>query len=39
MGVALRKGIMQADARKNKVQPKGIKLDEFAKEFAAAYNG
>jgi uncharacterized protein YbjT (DUF2867 family) len=37
MGVALRTGKMQADARKNKVQLQGIKLENFAEEFAAAY--
>ncbi|MFZ6013165.1 MAG: NmrA family NAD(P)-binding protein [Bacteroidota bacterium] len=39
MGKALREGIMQADARKNK--PSALsptKLEDFAKEFAAAFN-
>jgi uncharacterized protein YbjT (DUF2867 family) len=38
MGNALRNGIMQADARKNKPALSAIKLEEFAKEFAAAFN-
>ncbi len=38
MGHALRSGIMQADARKNKPVLSSIKLEDFAKEFAAAFN-
>jgi len=38
MGHALRTGIMQADARKNKSTLSTIKLEDFAKEFAAAFN-
>lgn len=39
MGVALRTGIMQSDARKNKPALSSTKLEDFAKEFAAAFNG
>lgn len=38
MGQALREGFMQADARKNKPVLATIKLEDFAKEFTAAYN-
>src|SRR6478736_5720383 len=38
MGHALRTGIMQADARKNKSTLSTIKLEDFAKEFATAFN-
>ena len=39
MGVALRSGEMQADINKTVTQPTGkIKLQDFSKEFAAAYN-
>ena len=38
MGHALRTGLMQADARKNKPALSTIKLEDFAKEFAAAFN-
>jgi len=38
MGHALRTGIMQADARKNKSTLSTIKLEDFTKEFAAAFN-
>ena len=37
MGKALREGVMQADAAKNKPQFAAIKLEDFAKEFAEAY--
>jgi len=37
MGKAIREGIMQADARKNKPSFNGTKLEEFAKEFAEAF--
>lgn len=39
MGVALRKGFMQADARKNTPTLGKTKLEDFAKEFASAFNG
>ena len=38
MGQALREGSMQADARKNKPQFSNTKLEDFAKEFAQAFN-
>ncbi len=38
MGRAMREGLMQEDARKNKPALSPTKLEEFAKEFAAAYN-
>jgi uncharacterized protein YbjT (DUF2867 family) len=38
MGKALREGVMQSDARKNKPALSPTKLEDFAKEFAAAYN-
>jgi uncharacterized protein YbjT (DUF2867 family) len=38
MGKALREGIMQADARKNNPTLTKIKLEDFAKEFAAAFS-
>jgi uncharacterized protein YbjT (DUF2867 family) len=38
MGKALREGVMQADARKNKPAFASTKLEDFAKEFAAAFN-
>jgi hypothetical protein len=38
MGKALREGIMQEDARKNKTALSAIKLEDFAKEFAADFN-
>jgi hypothetical protein len=38
MGKALREGVMQNDARKNKPALSPTKLEDFAKEFAAAYN-
>jgi uncharacterized protein YbjT (DUF2867 family) len=37
MGKALRTGIMQEDARRNKPVFSSIKLEDFAKEFASAY--
>jgi uncharacterized protein YbjT (DUF2867 family) len=37
MGNALRTGLMQADVRKNKPALSSIKLEDFAKEFAAAF--
>lgn len=37
MGKALREGLMQGDAAKNKPAFAAIKLEDFAKEFAAAY--
>lgn len=37
MGKALREGVMQADAAKNKPKFAAIKLEDFAKEFAEAY--
>jgi uncharacterized protein YbjT (DUF2867 family) len=37
MGNALRTGLMQADARKKKPALSAIKLEDFAKEFAAAF--
>jgi uncharacterized protein YbjT (DUF2867 family) len=39
MGKAMREGIMQADARKLKPALSPIKLEDFAIEFAAAFNG
>lgn len=38
MGKALREGYMQEDARKNMPKLSPTKLEDFAKEFAAAYN-
>lgn len=39
MGKALRSGEMEADFRRNRSAPNGkVKLEEFAKEFAAVYN-
>jgi uncharacterized protein YbjT (DUF2867 family) len=38
MGKALREGIMQADARKNNPTLAKVKLEDFAKEFAAAFS-
>ena len=38
LGRALREGYMQADARKNKPQFSNTKLEDFAKEFAVAFN-
>lgn len=38
MGTALRTGTMQDDARKNKPAWSVIKLEDFAKEFASAFN-
>lgn len=38
MGQALRNGSMQEDMRKNKPAFSSIKLEDFAKEFAMAYN-
>lgn len=38
MGKALREGVMQADARKNTLKLAKVKLEDFAKEFAAAFN-
>lgn len=38
MGKALREGIMQQDARKNKPALSSTKLEDFAVEFAAAFN-
>lgn len=37
MGKALREGVMQRDARKNKPAFAATKLEDFAKEFAAAF--
>jgi uncharacterized protein YbjT (DUF2867 family) len=37
MGKALREGVMQAEARNNKPAFASIKLEDFAKEFAQAY--
>ncbi len=37
MGKALRNGVMQNDARKNKPELSPIKLEDFASEFAAAF--
>ena len=37
MGKALREGLMQADARKNKPTLSATKLEDFAAEFAKAY--
>lgn len=39
MGNALRSGLMQEDIRKHKPALSPIKLEDFAREFAAAYNG
>lgn len=38
MGKALREGIMQEDARKNKPSLSPTKLEDFAREFAAVFN-
>jgi uncharacterized protein YbjT (DUF2867 family) len=38
MGKALREGVMQEDARRNKPTLTTTKLEAFAKEFAAAFN-
>jgi uncharacterized protein YbjT (DUF2867 family) len=38
MGKALRNGVMQNDARKNKPALSPTKLEDFANEFAAAFN-
>ena len=38
MGQAIREGLMQADARKNKPALSSTKLEDFAKEFAIAFN-
>jgi uncharacterized protein YbjT (DUF2867 family) len=38
MGAALREGIMQDDARKQNPSLSGMKLEDFAKEFAMAFN-
>ena len=38
LGRAIREGYMQADARKNKPQLGNTKLEDFAKEFAIAFN-
>ncbi|MBT1701971.1 NmrA family NAD(P)-binding protein [Chryseosolibacter indicus] len=38
MGKAMREGIMQADARRNKPVFSKTKLEDFAKEFASVYN-
>jgi uncharacterized protein YbjT (DUF2867 family) len=38
LGRAIREGYMQADARKNKSQLAGTKLEDFASEFATAFN-
>lgn len=39
MGIALRRGEMEADYWKNKPEtPGAVKLEDFAKEFAAVYN-
>lgn len=38
MGKALREGSMQGDFRKNNVTPSAVKLEDFAKEFAAVFN-
>jgi uncharacterized protein YbjT (DUF2867 family) len=37
MGVALREGFMQADARKHSLSFERTKLEDFAKEFAVAF--
>jgi len=37
MGEALRNGVMQGDARKNKTVVSPTKLEDFAREFAAVY--
>jgi hypothetical protein len=39
MGTALREDFMQTDIRKHKPVLSSIKLEDFAKEFASAYNG
>lgn len=39
MGKAIREGFMQDDARQSKVPFATTKLEDFAKEFAAAFNG
>lgn len=39
MGIALREGFMQADARKNRPAPGGTKLEDFAAEFSGAFKG
>jgi uncharacterized protein YbjT (DUF2867 family) len=38
MGVALREGVMQKDALKNKPSLATVKLEDFANEFKAAFN-
>jgi uncharacterized protein YbjT (DUF2867 family) len=38
MGHAIREGVMQEDARKHKPALSPTKLEDFAKEFAAAFN-
>lgn len=38
MGKAIREGLMQADARKNMPTLSPTKLEDFAKEFAVAFN-
>ena len=38
MGKAIREGIMQEDAKKNKPTLSPTKLEDFAKEFAVAFN-
>jgi uncharacterized protein YbjT (DUF2867 family) len=38
MGQAIREGVMQDDARKNKPALASTKLEDFAKEFTAAFN-
>jgi uncharacterized protein YbjT (DUF2867 family) len=38
MGKAMREGVMQEDAGKNKPAMSPTKLEDFAKEFAAAFN-
>jgi hypothetical protein len=37
MGKALREGVMQADARNHKPALSAVKLEDFAVEFAAAF--
>jgi hypothetical protein len=39
MGKAIREGLMQEHARKLKPALSKTKLEDFAKEFAAAFNG
>ena len=39
MGQALREGVMQEDARKHKPAFASTKLEDFATEFTAAFNG